>query len=175
MTASRLLNMGMRLPNSAVRPAPSMLMAMFHIAKQITEAPMPRYNIEATRPIFHSATGDWLCSHTKNGSNKTDPNKNVTNKKLTGEIADGFFLTKMLYVAKQKAARSIHASPDENFRAKRFLKFPFDNRKSMPAMQITIPNNFIHPTRSFKKIRAMIMDMMGEEVVPINARLIAVV
>ena len=42
-------------------------------------------------------------------------------------------------------------------------------------MQITIPDNFIHPIRSFKKIRAMIMDMIGEEVVPINARLMAVV
>lgn len=42
-------------------------------------------------------------------------------------------------------------------------------------MQITIPDNFIHPIRSFKKMRAMIIDMIGEEVVPISARLMAVV
>ncbi|HEV8505090.1 MAG TPA: hypothetical protein VGQ53_06820, partial [Chitinophagaceae bacterium] len=73
------------------------------------------------------------------------------------------------------AATSIHASPEENLKARRFLKLPFDKRKSIPMMQMTIPDNFIHPIRSFRKIRAMIMDMIGEDVVPINARLIAVV
>jgi len=38
-----------------------------------------------------------------------------------------------------------------------------------------MPANLIHPTLSFKKIRAMMIDMIGEEVVPINARLMAVV
>lgn len=90
-------------------------------------------------------------------------------------MAGGFFLTNILYAAKQKAARSIHASPEENLRESRFLKSPFDKRKSIPAIQISIPDNFIHPILSFKKIRAIMMDMIGEEVVPINARLMAVV
>ncbi len=32
----------------------------------------------------------------KTGSSKIDPNKNVTNKKLTGEMEAGFFLTNIL-------------------------------------------------------------------------------
>jgi len=70
---------------------------------------------------------------------------------------------------------SIHTSPEENLSVRRFLKSPLDKRKSMPAIQINMPANFIHPTLSFKKIRAMMIDMIGEEVVPINARLMAVV
>ncbi len=70
---------------------------------------------------------------------------------------------------------SIHTSPKENLRVRRFLKSPFDKRKSIPAIQTNIPDNFIHPILSFKKIRAIIIDMIGEEVVPINARLMAVV
>jgi len=87
----------------------------------------------------------------------------------------GFFLTNMLYRAKQKAAMSIQTSPEENLRVRRFLKLPFDKRKTIPVMQMSIPDNFVHPIRSFRKIRAMIIDIIGEVVVPINARLMAVV
>jgi hypothetical protein len=48
ITASRLLNMGIRLPNKDVLPAPSMLIEVFQIKKQITDAPIPRYKIEPT-------------------------------------------------------------------------------------------------------------------------------
>ena len=42
-------------------------------------------------------------------------------------------------------------------------------------MQMINPDIFIQPILSFKKIRAIMIDIMGDEVVPINARLIAVV
>jgi len=87
----------------------------------------------------------------------------------------GFFLTRILYTAKQNAARSIHASPAEKLSVSKFLKFPFDKRKRMPVMQRTSPAIFINPILSFKNILARIIDITGEEVVPISARLIAVV
>ena len=50
---------------------------------------------------------------------------------------------------------------------------PFDNRKRTPVIQSISPVSFIQPIFSFKKIRAKMIDMIGEEVVPIKARLIA--
>jgi len=49
--------MGIRLPNKAVRPAPSILMEIFQIKKQITDAPMPRYKIEPINRLFQDTTG----------------------------------------------------------------------------------------------------------------------
>lgn len=43
----------------------------------------------------------------------------------------------------------------------------------MPAMQISMPLILAIPNFSFKKIRASILAKTGEEVVPINARLMA--
>ena len=95
-TASRLLNIGMRFPNKAVLPAPNMLIEIFQIKKQITEAPTPRYKIEIVNPIFQCIADVLLISHKKNGNNKIVPRKKLANRKFTGEIEEGFFLTKIL-------------------------------------------------------------------------------
>ena len=42
-------------------------------------------------------------------------------------------------------------------------------------MQTNTPADFNQPTGSFRKTRASIMAIIGDDVVPINARLIAVV
>ena len=60
ITASRLLNTGIRLPNKAVRPAPSILMEIFQIKKQITDAPIPRYKIEPINGLFQCTTGSMI-------------------------------------------------------------------------------------------------------------------
>src|SRR5262245_19127658 len=52
ITASRLLNIRIRLPNRTVLAAPSLWIAMFQIGKQITEAPRPRYKMENSNLLF---------------------------------------------------------------------------------------------------------------------------
>ena len=173
MAASILLKTGIRLPNKAVRPAPSLPIAIFQIRKQMTDAASPRYRIDKIRWLFHVTVADRLSSQIKKGNTMSVPKEKITNKKFTGEIPAGFFLTSVLYTAKQNAANSIHRSPVLKCSDNKFLKFPFDKRKSTPIVQRIMPANFIQPIFSCRKMRAKIMDMMGEDVVPINARFMA--
>ena len=57
MAASILLNTGMRIPNKAERPAPSLPIAMFQIRKQITDAPIPIYKIEKIISLLKAGVG----------------------------------------------------------------------------------------------------------------------
>ena len=92
----RLVKMGMRLLNKTVLPEPRMPMALFQIKKQITEAPILRYRIEITTSRFQVTGPVVYISQMNIGNMRTVPNKKVVNRKLTGEIAAGFFFTKVL-------------------------------------------------------------------------------
>jgi hypothetical protein len=65
MTASRLLNMGIRLPNKAVRPAPEYANGDIPYGKANTEAPMPRYKIAPIKRMFPVQPGCDYVSHKK--------------------------------------------------------------------------------------------------------------
>ena len=112
----RLVKIGIRLPNKTVLPAPKIPIALFQMKKQMTEAPMPRYNIEITTFSFQMIAGTCCTSHKKNGIIRIVPRVKLVNRKLTGEMDAGLFLTIVLYTAKQKAPNNIQASTEENFR-----------------------------------------------------------
>lgn len=97
----------------------------------------------------------------------------VTKRKSIPFIFTGLFLTNILYTAKEAPAASTHRSPSEKRKEINLFKLPPDNRNRMPLMQINMPANFLVPSFSLRNIRARIIETIGEEVVPINARLIA--
>ena len=101
------------------------------------------------------------------------PRRNTRKRKFIGFIAAGFFFTMVLYIEKASAAPKTHQSPFENDSEKRLLILPLVNNNNTPTTQMTIPRILIKLILSFKNIRARITDMIGEEVVPMRARLIA--
>ena len=103
------------------------------------------------------------------------PIQKITNRKFIAEIADGFRLTSVVYTAKAKAASKVHQSPIEKLKAKSRVRCPCDNNNTIPLIQSKRPATRNGNIFSFKKMEARIIAITGEEVVPISARLIAVV
>ena len=97
----------------------------------------------------------------------------MINRKDKALIVVGFFLTKILYTAKAMAPANIHRSPIEKRKDNKRLQLALDISNRIPAMQMIIPTNLLSGNFSFKKTIASIVAKMGEEVVPINAILIA--
>ena len=99
--------------------------------------------------------------------------RKMVKRKFTGFIVAGRFFTSVLYIANEKAAASTHQSPFEKDRLTRLFIFPFVNNNSIPMMQMVMPVTTATPNFSFKNILARITARIGEEVVPIRARLMA--
>lgn len=175
-TASKVLKMGIKLPNKTVLPAPNLPIAKFQHQNAKTEVPIPKYKIDPAKEYDQSVDFSFKnCSAKKKGNNIMVPKTNSINKKLKALIFVGFFRTRILYTAKANAPANIHASPLENLKDCKISQLPFEINKKMPRIQTVIPIILKKPSLSFKKITAMMVAKMGEEVVPIKAILIAVV
>lgn len=85
----------------------------------------------------------------------------------------GFLRVAILYSANENAAAKIHQSPCVNLKCNSTSQLPRLSSNKMPLMHISRPSMRHAGILSFKKIRASINENTGEEVVPINARLMA--
>ena len=90
-----------------------------------------------------------------------------------GEMETGLVRTRMVYIANNNAPHSIHQSPVEKRKVNNRSILPFDNKRTMPVMQMINPAHCSIVIFSLRKIAASKITNKGEEVVPINARLIA--
>lgn len=125
--------------------------------------------------VFHAIGAVFKLSTIKKGSRISVPETNDTNKKFTGDISAGFLLTSTLYIAKDNAANKIQMSPTENLKANNVATLPFDNKTSIPAIDSIRPTTLSGRMLSFNKNTEIRIAKMGDEVVPINDILIAVV
>lgn len=125
--------------------------------------------------IFHAIDGCTAISQIAKGVSNKVPLAKTTNINVRCEIAAGFFLAKILYVANASAASNTHQLPLSNRKLLSKLQLPFDNSSKIPNMHTSIPVILKPVIFSFKKIRARITVKTGEEVVPIKARFSAVV
>ena len=101
------------------------------------------------------------------------PIQKVLKRYALGEMLAGFFRVAILYKAKDNAAAKIHQSPCVNLKCNSTSQLPRLSNNKMPLMQMSKPSMRQAGILSFKKIRASINENTGDEVVPINARLMA--
>ncbi len=170
-----VLIIGIRLPNKTVVPAPILLIAAFQHKKEITEVPAPKYINDITSALFQTMGAALVCSIKKPGKIKMVPSPNMASKKVVAEIVAGFFLTSTLYTAKEKAPANAHTSPKENVKDKSVCKLPLEISKSTPDKQTIMPMSLYLLMRSPINRMAKVVAKIGEDVVLINAILMAVV
>lgn len=96
INASIELKMGMRLPNKAVRTAPSLSIAAFQHKKEITEVPRPKYAIMPQSFQLLITTPPCCNSNKLKGSSSKVPKLKIVNRKTIGEMPAGFLRTSKL-------------------------------------------------------------------------------
>ena len=103
------------------------------------------------------------------------PSPKMASKNVVAEIVAGFFRTRTLYTANENAPASAHKSPSENVKDKSVCKLPLEISNSTPDKQTIMPMSLYLLMRSPINNIAKVVAKIGEEVVLINAILMAVV
>src|SRR5512137_787663 len=85
----------------------------------------------------------------------------------------GFLRAMILYTANENAAPKIHQSPSVNRKCINTSQLPRLSNIRMPAMQMSSPSNRWNGICSFRKMRASMNENIGDEVVPMSAKLMA--